>query len=160
MRSEQLQEIEFRTASGSDVPAMARSRQADPDAHSADSRMEAYFNRTHHPQGALRPRIGLVATAGDEVIGYIAGHLTRRFDCDGEVQYLFVAPPYRRMGVARRLLELLADWFSAEGATRICVDVNEESPAARSFYVSMGATVLRPHWMVWDDIGEVTGGIG
>ena len=158
MRHRQVTDIDYREALVSDVPAMARSRQADPEIHSADARMEAYFNCTHHPQRALPPRVGFVATVGGEVVGYIAGHLTERFDCSGEVQYLFVSSPYRRMGVATRLLELLAGWFTAKQASRVCVDVNDDSPAARPFYESTGASVLRPHWMVWDDVGELLRG--
>jgi GNAT superfamily N-acetyltransferase len=44
--------------------------------------------------------------AGDAVVGYIAGHRTTRHHCAGEVQYLFVAPAYRRRGVATALLGL------------------------------------------------------
>ncbi|MGH9347263.1 MAG: GNAT family N-acetyltransferase [Vicinamibacterales bacterium] len=58
--------------------------------------MEAYFNGQHHPQQALLPRTGYVALNGDQVIGYIAGHRTNRHGCAAEVQYLFVAPAYRR----------------------------------------------------------------
>lgn len=155
MRPDQVLEIEFREASIIDVPAMARSRLSDPYADAADSRMGAYFNGTHHPQRALPQRVGYVATVGEDVVGYIAGHLTERFDCAGEVQYLFVAAPFRRRGAARRLLQLLAGWFVEKRARRVCVNVDDESPAARPFYVSLNARDLRPHWMVWDDIGEV-----
>lgn len=53
------------------------------------------------------------------VSGRDSGHLTRRHGCEGEVQYLYVAPAYRRTGVASRLLRQLAAWFDAEGAARI-----------------------------------------
>ena len=38
-----------------------------------------------HPQQALPPRVIYVATEGDTLIGYVAGHLTRRYACDGEL---------------------------------------------------------------------------
>ena len=90
----------YREATVADVPAMARSRLGDAAAGRADERMAAYLERKHHPQQALEPRVAYVALDADTVVGYIAGHLTRRFGCDGEVQYLFVAPSRRR----RRLL--------------------------------------------------------
>src|ERR1700733_14801497 len=61
----------------------------------------AYFTGDHHPQQALLPRIGYVAIDGSEMAGYIAGHLTERLGCDGEIKYMFVAPAYRRRGLRR-----------------------------------------------------------
>jgi GNAT superfamily N-acetyltransferase len=72
-----------------------------------------------------------------------------------EGQYLYVAPAHRRTGVATVLLRQLAEWFEGQGAARICVDVNDESPGARLFYASHGAQPLRPNWMVWPDISTV-----
>jgi GNAT superfamily N-acetyltransferase len=86
-------------------------------------------------------------------VGYIAGHLTRRYACDGELQWIYVVREYRRRGVASRLLGLLADWFVEQNARRICVDVGDDE--ARHFYRRHGATVLNQHWMVWEDIGVV-----
>jgi GNAT superfamily N-acetyltransferase len=118
--------------------------------------MAAYFGGQHHPQRALLPRAGFVATLDDAVIGYIAGHLTERFGCQGELQYLYVAPAHRRSGVARNLFRRLAAWFNEQHAVRVCVNVDIDSPGARDFYLSMSATDLRPHWMEWRDIsGEL-----
>src|SRR5438552_9190725 len=139
-------------ATESDVPAMAGCRLTDPAAGRADTRMAAYFKGQHHPQQALLPRVGYVALADDGVVGYIAGHLTTRHGCAGEVQYLFVAPAYRRRGVATALLQLVAEWFGQQDAQRICVCVDADSPAAQPFYESVGASPIRRYWYVWDDI--------
>ncbi len=48
------------------------------------SRMALYLAGQHHPQHALAPRVIYVAEQGDSLIGFIAGHRTRRFGCDGE----------------------------------------------------------------------------
>src|SRR5207244_472536 len=80
--------VVFRIATAADVPTMATCRLTDPSAGPADSRMTAYFNGRHHPQLALMPRTGYVALADEVVIGYIAGHLTTRHGCAGELQYL------------------------------------------------------------------------
>jgi GNAT superfamily N-acetyltransferase len=120
--------------------------------------MAAYLEGRHHPQHALGPRAAYLATVDGAVAGYIAGHLTRRYGCVGEVQYLYVAPAHRRAGIASRLLRQLVQWFEAQEAVRICVDVNDDSPGARAFYVSQGARPLRPHWMVWPDISTVVAG--
>ena len=117
--------------------------------------MTAYFEGRHNPQQALPARIGYVATADNEVIGYTAGHRTRRYSCDGEVQYLFVAPAYRRQGVASGLLRSLARWFDAEGVAKVCVDVNVTSPGAEAFYASQGASRLNDYWYVWEDFAVI-----
>src|SRR5262245_42935582 len=119
--------VQYRQATSDDVPAMAQCRLTDPDAGAADTRMADYLEGDHHPQQALRPRIGYLALAGDAVIGYIAGHRTLRHGCDGEVQYLFVAPEHRRKGIATALLRHLAGWFIAEGANKVCVNVDVDS---------------------------------
>ena len=118
--------------------------------------MAAYFRGEHHPQQALLPRVGFVASEGDALIGYIAGHRTTRHGCAGEVQYLFVAPAYRRRGVATALLKLLALWFREQSARRVCVCVDADSPAAQPFYDAAGASSLKKFWRVWEDIGVLT----
>jgi GNAT superfamily N-acetyltransferase len=155
MRDAHSPRVTYREAGSRDVPAMERCRLGDPSAGTADARMTAYFQGHHHPQKALGPRVGFVAVADASVVGYIAGHLTRRFDTDGELQYLYVAPPVRRRGVARELVKRLAAWFVEQGVRHICVNVDDDSPGARPFYASLGATDLRPHWMHWPDIGLV-----
>jgi GNAT superfamily N-acetyltransferase len=134
---------------------MAECRTTDPAAGAADSRMAAYFDGKHHPHQALPPRTGYVATANGTIIGYIAGHRTQRFGCDGEVQYLFVALQYRRQGIAGGLLRSLAHWFKEQRIAKVCVDVNLTSPGASAFYLSCGATPINKHWYVWQDIGII-----
>ena len=133
---------------------MVQCRANDALAGPADARMAAYFSGQHHPQRALLPRAGFVAILDDAVVGYIAGHLTERFGCQGELQYLYVAPAHRRSGVARNLFRRLAAWFDEQDALRVCVNVDADSPGARAFYSSMSATDLRPHWMEWRDISR------
>jgi GNAT superfamily N-acetyltransferase len=152
-------EITFRTATSADVPSMAECRLSDPYFEAAgqgDPRMAAYLDGHHHPQQALAARIAYVAVARGEVIGYIAGHLTTRHQCDGELQHLFVTPARRRRRIGTALLGLLAKWFHEQGARKICVAVANDSPAeARPFVEEVGAVPLKRHWHAWDDIGVV-----
>jgi GNAT superfamily N-acetyltransferase len=134
---------------------MALCRAKDPVVGPADVRMAAYFEGRHQPQQALAARIGYVAVENGTVVGYIAGHASRRFKCDGEVQYLYVAPEYRRQGVGTLLLQRLAGWFQASGAAKVCVNVNTDSPPAAPFYVNCGAQPLNEHWYVWPEIRVV-----
>jgi len=144
--------VTYRAASVADVAGMAKCRTADRAAGPADERIALYLEGKHHPQQALLPRIAYVATISNEVVGYIAGHLTRRYDCDGELQHLYVVPAQRRAGVAGELLSRLATWFAGLGARRICVNVEPENAGARAFYARHGAQPLSKNWYVWNDI--------
>ena len=121
-------------------------------------RILGYMNGTVHPQQALASRIVLVASRDGRLVGFIAGHLTRRYDCDGEVEWINVIPEERRTGVAGELLRLLASWFVEHKAQRICVDVDPENAPARAFYRKHGAEDLNPHWLVWPDITALIAG--
>lgn len=148
-------EVEIREATSADVPSMTECRAADVAAGPADARMGAYLEGKHHPQKALMQRTGYVATAAGAVIGYAAGHRTTRFDCDGELQYLYVNPVWRRQGVAAALVRAMAEWFRAQGAVRVCVNADEP---AIEFYRRMGARPLMPdkqHWWVWDNVAQI-----
>ena len=144
--------IELRQATLGDVSAVMTARGQDSEWGPADPRTGAYLEGQHHPQSALPPRVLFVALSGAEVVGYIAGHLTTRYECDGELQYLWVTQEFRRYGVASQLFALLAKWFHDQGATQVCVDVEPSNLAARSFYTDRGAVELNSHWLVWRDI--------
>jgi len=149
--------VKYREASSADVGAMEQCRAGDSRAGPADERMTAYLAGRHHPQHALPPRAAFVAVAGDDVVGYIAGHATTRYGCSGEVQYLYVAPAFRRHGVARGLLHSVASWFHAQNIRRVCVNADIESDGAVAFYLTQGASPLNKYWFVWDDIGRLLG---
>ncbi|HYK36523.1 GNAT family N-acetyltransferase [Alloacidobacterium sp.] len=148
--------IEYWQAKPSDIPAMARLRaqRASREEYWTD-RITRYFEGEHNPQMALPPRIGFVAVDGETVIGLITGHLSRRYSCDGEVQWIHTATEYRRKGVASELLRLLAKWFIVQNALKICVDVDPSNTAGLRFYSKHSAQVLNPHWMIWNDIRVV-----
>lgn len=131
---------------------MLRCRVGDVVSGPGDPRMSAYFSGEHHPREALRARIGYIADSDGKVAGYIGGHLTRRYGCDGEVQYLYVVPEMRRTGIAAKLLRLMAEWFRTQDASRICVNADVTSAAAVAFYEKQGAVALSKHWYVWKDI--------
>jgi ribosomal protein S18 acetylase RimI-like enzyme len=147
--------VSYRQAQLSDIPAIARLRGPDEEGGAAEERMARYLAGEHHPQHALMPRVLYVALGGDAVVGYIAGHLTRRYGCDGELQWIYVIPEHRGSGVASELLCRLAAWFVEQKAARVCVDVTPTNTRARRFYTRHGAVTLKPYWLVWDDIGVV-----
>jgi ribosomal protein S18 acetylase RimI-like enzyme len=143
-----------RKAELSDVPGMARLRANHWGSEEYwQERIPLYLTGQLHPQQALESRKGFVCVDGEEVVGLIAGHLTRRFGCDGQLEWISVSPAYRGQDIASGLLRLLADWFVAGSARFICVDVDPANEPARKFYAANGAYDLKPHWMAWKDIG-------
>jgi mannitol-1-/sugar-/sorbitol-6-phosphatase len=144
---------QYRQALDDDLDQLVRIRSAEWGTESYwQERILGYMRGTHHPQQALAPRVILVASKGDRLLGFIAGHLTRRYECHGELEWLNVAPEARRSGIAGELLRVLASWFADQGAKRVCVDVDPENRPARTFYRKHGARDLNPHWLVWPDI--------
>jgi len=143
----------YREAGKSDVPAMARIRALTWGTEDHwKVRITAYMDRELHPRQALMARVSYVALNENLVVGLIAGHLTQRFGCEGELQWIDVIPERRGSGVAAGLLRHLAAWFAEQKARRICVDVDPANAAARRSYTRHGAEELNPHWLVWNDI--------
>ncbi|HZD31275.1 MAG TPA: GNAT family N-acetyltransferase [Candidatus Angelobacter sp.] len=146
----------YRQARRSDIPAMAEIRAADWGTEEYwRVRILAYLMHELHPKGALPPRISYVCVESGNVVGLIAGHLTRRFGCDGELEWISIRPPYRGRGIAFELLRRLSMWFVKHNAMRICVDVEPSNELARRFYNRHGADDLKPHWMIWKDIRQL-----
>ena len=151
--SNPLTPIRYRRAQRSDVPHMAQIWGIEKgEGGTSEERMIAYFEGRLHPQKALLPRVVYVAEEGDAMIGYIAGHLTQRHECDGELEWIYVIPQRRRSGVASNLLLCLVAWFKEQQAVRVCVNVAPSNTVAHRFYARNGAEVMNQHWLVWSDI--------
>lgn len=149
-------EIKYRLAAESDNPSLALLRsQGWGDVVFWIPRITAYMNGENNPQMALPPRVSYVAMDNGQIIGFIAGHLTRWLDCEGELEWIDVDTEYRRKGIASELVRLLAKWFEEQGAHKTCVDPGNE--AARKFYAANGAKNLDAHWMYWKDITALLG---
>ena len=118
------------------------------------ARILQYLRHEQHPRQASRPRIAFVCLEDNYVVGFIAGHLTRRFGCAGELEWISITPQFRGRGIASELLRRLAEWFLKHEALRVCVDVDPSNEVARRFYARHGAEDLKPHWMVWRNIGR------
>jgi len=151
----------YRVATEADIAGMARIRALTwGEEQSWKKSIAAYMDGAADPQKALKSRIVLVAEEEGSVVGLIAGHLTRRYACDGELQWIDVVPERRGLGVAAQLLRRLAEWFAEQNARKICVDVQPKNTVARKFYSRHGAQELNPHWMVWKDIRVVLNSSG
>jgi len=150
-----IPDIQFREASSADAESMAQCHTSDPSNPVADPRIAGYLDGQHHPQQALPARVGYLAIIDHEIVGYITGHRTTRHGCEGEVQDLFVAPEYRRRGIATALLRMLAQWYREQNAVKVCVALADDSPKeAKPFYESLGARPLKRYWHAWEDISK------
>jgi GNAT superfamily N-acetyltransferase len=119
------------------------------------NRIGFYLSGEHSPQQALAGRAAFVAADGPQIIGFIAGHRTQRYQCDAELEWIDTIAERRRQGVAGALLEVMAWWFVEQNAHRVCVDVDPANSAVRALYTRYGARQLNSHWMVWEDINIV-----
>jgi GNAT superfamily N-acetyltransferase len=146
----------YRQAEPGDIPAMARIRASKWGAPEYwEQRIAGYLTRRLNPQAARESRSCCVALDKTALVGFAAGHLTTRYACQGELQWINVARDSRRIGVASELLRWMARWFASNGAFRICVDADPEDAVARAFYTRFGAEPLGRHWLVWNDIRTI-----
>lgn len=144
----------YREATKQDIPFLAAIRAKDWESEEYwNKRISDYLDGASNPQHALKPRMIYVVSENDKIVGFAAGHLTRRYGCDGEVEWIDVIEEYRRNGIASELARRLAKWFVEQKAHNICIDPGNED--ARQFYRKNGAEALNEHWMVWRDIRTI-----
>lgn len=147
--------IVIRAAVDGDVSAMAaiRAREWGSQLYWED-RIRGYLDGTHSPQQALPERACWVAVNGKHVVGFVAGHRTRRFECDGELEWINVAQEFRGQGISGRLMEVMLTWFRQKNINRICVNVSSENTVAWHLYAKNGAVALSAGWMEWRDLRQ------
>ncbi|MGZ5219062.1 MAG: GNAT family N-acetyltransferase [Chitinophagaceae bacterium] len=147
-----MPDVIFREVTVEDVPYLAKIRGEDLESEKFwNDRILGYIKCIHHPQQALNTRIIYVAILNGTIVGFIAGHLTGRYKCDGELQWINVMAGAQRIGIASRLVKVLAKWFISKKSHKVCVDPGNE--IAIKFYQKNGAKMLNNHWMFWEDIG-------
>ncbi|MBV9763476.1 MAG: GNAT family N-acetyltransferase [Acidobacteriaceae bacterium] len=130
--------------------AKIRAQTAGTESFWAD-RIDRYLRGEHSPQQALQDRAAFVAVDEAKVVGFVAGHRTRRFNCDGELQWIDVLREKRGRGIGQRLIAQMGTWFVSENMKRICVNVASDNVLTRKLYTKCGAQPLSEHWMIWND---------
>lgn len=126
--------------------------------HDTDFETRAYRWKTYFakqsPASAMPQRIILKAIDQDKIIGYLAVHLTSRYDKGAEIQSFYVLKEYQRSGIGTALLKEAISWAMNHNAKSLCVGIAPENPY-QQFYLKYGGSFLNPHWIVWEDISEL-----
>jgi ribosomal protein S18 acetylase RimI-like enzyme len=148
--------LTIRPAEPADIAAVAelRAQTKGTQAFWTD-RIDQYLRGEHSPQKALELRSAFVAIEEGKIVGFVAGHRTRRFECDGELQWIDVDQQHRGSGIAYKLMAQMGAWFISQNAKRICVNVDSDNLPARRLYEKCGARPLNGAWMVWDDASRI-----
>ena len=115
-------------------------------------RWKAYIRKEHHPRDAKDPRIVYIASIDEEIVGFVAGHLTERLGLEGELQSIYVLPKYQGQGLGTHLVIALAKWFKEWNAKEVCVD---QKNGSEGFYIKLGARFGDHGWLVWDNFLDV-----
>lgn len=151
--------VTIRPVENLDIPLIANIRAQTWQTESFwKDRISRYLRGEHSPQKALPARAIFVAIEEEgELVGFVAGHRTTRFKCDGELQWINVRGGKRGLGIGCKLIERLGEWFVAQNALRICVNVEPGNARASRLYAKCGAQPLNAHWMVWDDARKMKG---
>jgi N6-L-threonylcarbamoyladenine synthase len=104
-------------------------------AHGHGHGSECWTEALYADDIARQDRSWWVCYQDDELAGFAGGQLL-----DGQMQILnvVVGEPYRRQGIARRLLMHLAGDAKELGATRISLEVRAGNAVAQSLYASLG----------------------
>jgi len=148
-----LSQVVLRPAGPQDVPALASIRTQDWGTIDFwTKRIGDYLDGQHNPLDALAPRVIYTALREDVQVGFAAGHLSHRYDCDAELQWIAVTPEQRGLGIASRLFHQLATWFAEQNALRVCINCDAEDEHVFRFLSRHGAVPLNRHWLVWPDI--------
>ena len=87
---------------------------------------------------AFQPDLFLVGETGSRIVGTVmAGYEGHR----GWINYLAVAPDYRRMGIGRRLMQVAEHELTALGCPKINLQVRSSNAGVIAFYQRLGFVV-------------------
>src|SRR5262245_49997899 len=112
--------IHYRTVQSRDIPSLAKIRAAEWETETYWlRRINGYLTGELNPHLALKPRVLFVAIDVETIVGFIAGNLTQRLQCEGELEWINVIPAFRQQGIASALIKELFKWFIEQKAYKV-----------------------------------------
>jgi ribosomal protein S18 acetylase RimI-like enzyme len=87
------------------------------------------------------PGLCFVAEADGAIAGFaLADETFELIEDTGHLEWVAVAPEFRRRGVASRLINAAADALRAAGKQRVVADIASDNPASRTMAARLGFT--------------------
>ena len=75
--------------------------------------------------------------------GNVLGYIGSRIVLDGaDITNVAVRPPYRRQGIAARLVSMMLEQMAAKGVASVLLEVRESNLPAQNCYAQAGFTVV------------------
>lgn len=128
-----------------------RSLQDSPKAFTSTYGRESTFDEATWRKQAEESQ-WFVACDGAQSVGIAAGVTGWTNDpTKRELMAMWVDPSYRSKGVARTLLDAVADWARAQGASTLRLGVVEGNDRARGAYFGLGLRSVDERMEVWND---------
>ena len=139
--------ITIREASSPDIPEILRQRCAmyqdmgtkDPDVLNAMAKLSAGYLERAMADGVFR---AWLACDGDHVVAggavVITPWLAHPYDLEcrrATILNVYTSPDYRLRGLARKIMQTIIDWCTAEGFARVTLHASEDG---RHLYESLG----------------------
>ncbi|MEO8860414.1 MAG: GNAT family N-acetyltransferase [Ginsengibacter sp.] len=111
-------------------------------------RWHTYFKK-RSPQTSKPERIILkVVNDENKIVGYLAGHLTTRYNLDAEIQSFCVLKQDQKQKIGTRLLTEFTKWLIKMNARSLCVGFKPENKY-KAFYFKHAGQYLNEHWIYW-----------
>jgi GNAT superfamily N-acetyltransferase len=122
-------------------------------------RWRLYLAEGARAQQSLGDGFAILARSEGRLAGFAAYHHTRRWDCDAELESIYVLLSHQGRGIGTRLLREIVRRLQADGSRSLCVGYSPRNPYKR-FYSKHGAVEINPHWAAWRSLppaGPLTG---
>lgn len=125
----------------------------DRDFEFARERWRSYIEEGSTAQKALGDGFVILARMGDELAGFAAYHHTRRWNCDAELQSMYMLPAFQGRQIGTALLREIFRRLRAGGSQSLCVGFDPRNPY-KQFYYKHGAVEIDPHWAMWPHLPD------